>query len=251
MESSIRVEGLKLDFLLYRKRGMTFKEWFVGMFDGNARRARKSEVFSALRGINLEVRQGERLGIIGPNGAGKTTLVKCIAGIYEPTEGTVRVQGTITPLIEISAGFNPELSGRDNIYLHGAIRGLKRAEIRLREEEVVAFAEIGEFIDVPMKYYSAGMVSRLAFSVATTIDPQILILDEVFAAGDSAFVKKAKNRMRSIIDTAHILLFVSHAQDLVRDICNRTVWLDHGTIIEEGKPDEVLRCYESSVRRGV
>ena len=248
MESSIKIEELTLNFMLYRNRGMTFKEWFTGQFGGRSHVAQKSEMFSALRRINLEVSQGERLGIIGPNGAGKTTLLKCIAGIYEPTAGTVTVQGSVTPLIEISAGFNPELSGRDNIYLHGAIRGMTRAEIRLREEEIVDFADIDGFIDVPTKYYSSGMMSRLAFSVATSIYPEILILDEVFSAGDAGFVKKARARIHEIIDAAHIMLFASHSRANICDLCTRVIWLDHGKIVADGEPKEIVKNYENNIR---
>ena len=247
IESSIKINGLCLDFLLYRKRGITFKEWFVDMFNHKSHVNRKNEVFSALREIDLNVSHGERLGIVGSNGAGKTTLMKCIAGIYTPSAGTINVKGSITPLIDISAGFNPELTGRDNIYLHAAIRGMTRAEIGHQEDEIISFADIGEFIDVSMKYYSSGMVSRLAFSVATLINPEILILDEVFSAGDQEFVKKASNRIHEIIDVAHILLFVSHSKQLVCDLSTRVIWLDRGKIVADGAPKDVLEYYESSL----
>ncbi len=185
------------------------------------------------------------MGIVGRNGAGKSTLLKTICRIYEPSSGKVRVHGRIAPLLEIGAGFHPEFTVRENIYFNGTILGYSKEQLRAIEQEIIEFAELQEFIDTPVKYYSTGMYMRLAFSLATTVHPDILVLDELFAGGDAAFVKRGRERMYNMIDRASVMILVSHDQSLLRSLCERFIWLDHGKIVADGDVS-VLDQYNAS-----
>ncbi len=241
--SSVFIDNVSIKFRLYHNNAPSLKEQFAGVF---RRRAVPSHSdFLALDHCSLQINNGDRLGIIGSNGAGKSTLLKAICRIYEPSSGKITVSGRIAPLLEIGAGFHPEFTGRENIYLNGAILGFSKAELRAMEADVIAFAELEEFIDTPVKYYSSGMYLRLAFSLATAMHPDILVLDEMFAGGDASFVDKATTRMYQFIDRASIMIMVSHQESLVRELCNRVIWMDHGKIIDDGKPDEVMDRYLS------
>lgn len=241
--SSIEVNSVTVNFRIYHDRSPSLKDHISGFF----RRDRPSAYsdFKALDGVALAITAGQRVGIVGHNGAGKSTLLKTICRIYEPGQGSVKVDGVIAPLLEIGAGFHPEFTGRENIYLNGAILGLTRGQIREIENDIIEFAEIKEFIDTPVKYYSTGMYMRLAFSLATAIHPDILVLDEVFAGGDAGFVAKARARMFELIDKANIMIMVSHDAELVRGLCNRVIWLDHGRVVADGHPDAVVDQYLS------
>jgi len=239
--SNITIQDLSIKFRIYHDRSPSLKDYFASFF----KRGNKSSYadFWAVNNASLEIKSGERVGIIGHNGAGKSTLLKAICRIYKPSTGKVVVDGRIAPLLEIGAGFHPEFTGRENIYLNGAILGYTKEQLKIVEPEVIAFAELEEFIDTPVKYYSTGMYMRLAFSLATAIHPDILILDEIFAGGDVHFMEKAKSRMHEIIDKANIMVMVSHDSDLVRLLCNRIIWMDHGKIIADGTPEVVLKRY--------
>lgn len=239
--SSISIKNLTLNFRLYHDKGQSLKEFFAGIL--KRRGKEKYTEFCALKDINLEIAHGDRLGIIGHNGAGKSTLLKAICGIYYAEGGSVDVNGRIAPLLEIGAGFNPELSGRENIYLNGAILGYSRAKLKEIEPEIIEFTGLSEFIDTPVKYYSTGMYMRLAFAIATAVNPDILILDELFAGGDAEFIDKALARMHDFIDQSSIMVFVSHQPDLLRKLCNRVIWIDHGNIVADGEPNEVINRY--------
>ncbi len=199
--------------------------------------------FWGLKGIDLDLKEGDRLGIIGRNGAGKSTLLKVISRIYRPTEGSCGVSGRIAPLIEIGAGFNPELSGRENAYLNGSILGIPRREINERMNSIVRFSELEEFIDMPIKYYSTGMNLKLAFTLATEIPPDILILDELYAGGDAAFITKANVRLQRFVDSSKILILVAHNLEYVQQFCNRVIVLDHGKIVAQGDPKAMIEKY--------
>ena len=201
--------------------------------------------FWPLRTVSFTVDPGESLGIIGANGSGKSTLLKALCRVYESDIGSIIVDGRLAPLLEIGAGFHPEFTGRENIYLNGAILGIDKAILATIESEVIAFAELEEFIDTPVKYYSTGMYMRLAFSLATAMHPDILILDEIFAGGDAAFMKKATARMYEMIDKANIMILVSHDHNLVGSLCNRVLWLSHGELIGDGAPDVIIPRYLS------
>ena len=239
--SHIHVENLSIKFRLYHDRSPSLKEYFAGFFKRRNRPAFSD--FWAVNDFSVRIESGARVGIVGHNGAGKSTLLKALCRIYEPSSGRITVNGRIAPLLEIGAGFHPEFTGRENIYLNGAILGYTAKQLRALEPEVIAFAELEDFIDTPVKNYSTGMYMRLAFALATAMHPDILILDELFAGGDAAFVAKAKARMHALIDRASIMIMVSHDQELVRLLCNRVIWLDHGKIIADGPTDEILALY--------
>jgi ABC-type polysaccharide/polyol phosphate transport system ATPase subunit len=239
--SSIYVEDLSIKFRVYHDRSPSLKEKFANIFKKN-----KSSSFSdfwAIKNISLDIKAGDRVGIVGHNGAGKSTFLKALCRVYESSEGRITVSGRIAPLLEIGAGFHPEFTGRENLYLNGAILGYSKHQLKKIEPEIIAFAELEDFIDTPVKYYSTGMYMRLAFSLATAMNPDILLLDEIFAGGDAAFMAKAKARMYALIDNANIMIMVSHDHLLVKSLCNRVLWLDHGQLIADGSPDEVVERY--------
>jgi len=201
--------------------------------------------FWALKGVSLEINQGETLAIIGSNGAGKSTLLKILSRITKPTTGNLTVRGRMASLLEVGTGFHPEFTGRDNIYLNGAILGLKKAEIQTRFDQIVEFSELGEFIDVPVKRYSSGMYIRLAFSVAANLNPEIMILDEVLAVGDTAFQQKCINRVQEIIREGHAAIMVSHSMNAMRQMADKCLWLKNGEVRMFGNIDEVATEYEN------
>jgi lipopolysaccharide transport system ATP-binding protein len=201
------------------------------------------QTFWALKDVSFEVKQGEVLGIIGRNGAGKSTLLKILSRITSPTEGKVSLYGRVGSLLEVGTGFHPELTGRENIFLNGAILGMKREEIRRNFDEIVSFAEVDKFIDTPVKYYSSGMYVRLAFAVAAHLEPEILLVDEVLAVGDASFQKKCLNKMQDIGQGGRTVLFVSHNMGAIQTLCSRVLLFDGGTLIKEGSPSEVVSFY--------
>lgn len=239
--SKILATDLGIKFRLYHDQAPSLKQYFSGLLQ--RKKLGSYTEFNALRNLNFEIHKGERVGIIGHNGAGKSTLLKTLCGIYEPTIGNVNIEGRLAPLLEIGAGFHPEFTGRENIYLNGAILGHSNTELKQIEPEVVSFAELEDFIDTPVKYYSTGMYMRLAFSLATATKPEILILDEMFAGGDIGFIEKATARMQSMVHQADIMLLVSHDTNLIKTMCDRILWLDSGNLKMDGKPDEVIEHY--------
>ena len=224
----IKLQNVSLKFKLQREKIPSLKEFMIRIL------TRKVSYvdFYALKGINLKVKRGESVGIIGRNGAGKTTLLRIIAGIYKPTSGKVTVKGRIMPIIELGAGFDMELTGRENIFLNGLLLGMTRKEIEEKYDEIVEFSGLGEFINSPMRTYSSGMVLRLGFSIATAIDPDIILLDEVFAVGDEEFKEKCVRRMKEMMKKGATLLFVSHDMDAIKENCERVILLEEGEIKE-------------------
>ncbi len=209
----------------------------------------EKDVIWALKDVSLEVNEGEVLGIIGQNGAGKSTLLKILSRITEPTSGSARVHGRLSSLLEVGVGFHPELTGRENIFLNGAILGMRKGEIQQRFEEIVNFAEIGKFIDTPVKRYSSGMYVRLAFSVAAHLEPEILLVDEVLAVGDIAFQKKCLGKMEDVARRERTVLFVSHNMGAIQSLCRNAIWLDNGRIVEKGPATEVVAHYQNKQLR--
>ncbi|MCL4423285.1 MAG: ABC transporter ATP-binding protein [Actinobacteria bacterium] len=205
------------------------------------------EEFWALRDVSLEVFEGETVGIVGQNGSGKSTLLKCIAGILQPTKGEVRVRGQVAAMLDLGAGFQPELSGRDNVFLNGALLGLQRKEIERRFDEIVAFSELEQFIDNQVKFYSSGMYVRLGFAVAVSFEPDVLLVDEVLAVGDERFQAKCLERIKHLQDQGSTILFVSHAASVVRQICERAVVLESGKKVMEGTPGEAIRVFREQL----
>jgi len=221
------------------------KGWFINKFSKQNRTASSYRV-AALQGINLHIRQGERLGLIGLNGAGKSTLLKVMAGIYPPTEGSFKKNGRICPMFEFATGFEMTQSGWDNIRIRGLLLGMKQDEIEAKMHEIAEFSELGEFLDYPVRTYSSGMFIRLAFAVSTSINPEILLIDEVMGAGDIRFAEKAKRRMTDFMEQGKILVFASHSFDLLKNFCERTIWLEKGRIVENGPTAEVVDRYIKS-----
>jgi lipopolysaccharide transport system ATP-binding protein len=237
----IHVRGASVAFSARPHHHVTLKEYILkGLF----RRSINPEVvIHALSNINLTVGEGERVGVIGHNGAGKTTLLKMLAGIYPPTAGTCEVEGRICSLFDIALGFENEASGRENIVYRSYLQGETPAEVRAKSEEIVAFSELGEFLDLPVKSYSAGMRMRLAFAIATAAEPEVLLIDEVLAAGDHAFQIKAKARMREMMSASRLMVVVSHDLNTVRETCTRVLWMRHGAVVMEGEPGAVVEAY--------
>ena len=207
-------------------------------------------IVHAIKNMNLEIKEGERVSIIGHNGAGKSTFLKMISGIYPPTNGILNVSGKISSMFELSTGFEMESSGWDNIYLRGLMLGETPSSIKEKMKEIAEFSELGEFLDMPVKYYSSGMFVRLAFSVSTAIKPDILLLDEIVAAGDASFLKKAEKRMNEMIDVAKIMVLVTHSMKTAKDLTNRCLWFEKGKIVMDGKPKEVIKEYLKNVKEG-
>lgn len=228
----IVVDNVSLKFRQYHDGSHSTKEYFANLL--RRRTHRNYTEFLALKDVSFSVREGERIGIVGRNGAGKSTLLRTMSRIYQPSSGRVQVNGRIAPLLEVGAGFHPEFTGRENIYFNGTILGYTPQQLREIEPEVVGFAELEDFIDTPVKYYSTGMYMRLAFSLATTVHPDVLILDELFVGGDAAFIARGKERMNRLIDRSSVMVLVSHDQGLLRSLCDRFLWLDHGKVIADG-----------------
>jgi len=237
----IRVENVTQRFRVMHERPDSLRELFSKFF----RKTVSYHDLDAIKNVSLEVPRGQMLGLIGRNGSGKSTLLKMIAGVYKPTAGRISVQGKIAPLIELGAGFHHELTGRENILLNGLLMGYSREEMQKREQSIIDFAEIGEFIDAPIKQYSSGMHTRLAFAVATEVDPQVLILDEILAVGDAAFQQKCFARIQNFREAGKTILYVSHAMPTVIRFCDRAILLDHGSIVADGDPAEVAEIYRS------
>ncbi|MCG2711503.1 MAG: ABC transporter ATP-binding protein [Candidatus Omnitrophica bacterium] len=222
---------------------------FRSLFKKNGNDLLSKEEFWALKEVNFRVKQGEVLGIIGPNGAGKSTTLKLLSRIMNPNKGNISIRGRLSALIEITAGFHPELTGRENIYLNGTIMGMRKKEIDKKLDKIIDFSGITEFIDTPVKRYSSGMYSRLGFSVAAHMDPDVLLVDEVLAVGDMEFQTKCAQKMRELLASGTTIVLVSHNLSLVQSLCSRVIYLDHGTIQKEGDCEEVITFYKDEVRQ--
>lgn len=239
----VRLQNVTQRFRVIHERPDSMRELFTNFF----RQETRYHDFDAVSDLSLEVPEGQMLGIVGANGSGKSTLLKIISGVYQPTKGSVQVEGSLAPLIELGAGFHHELTGRENIFLNGLLMGYTREQMKEREQRIIDFAEIGDFIDVPIKQYSSGMNTRLAFSVATEVNPDILILDEVLAVGDMGFQMKCFERIRNFRRSGKTILFVSHAMPLVVEHCDRAILMEKGSIVADGDPGEVAALYASSL----
>lgn len=238
-ESIIRLEHVSVRYRLPEERIGTLKEYAIRMLQKRVR----YNSFLALQDVTVSVKKGEIFGFVGRNGAGKSTLLKVISRVLVPTEGRVWIQGRVSPLLELGAGFHPELTGRENVFLNGTLLGHSRREIEDHLEEITEFAELGAFIDAPLRTYSSGMVARLGFAVATTWKPEILILDEVLSVGDEAFQLKCQKRMEGFRTDQVTSLLVTHNMQTVETLCTRVAWLDHGIIKAVGEPDEIIKAY--------
>ena len=241
----IKVDNVSMRFNLGIEKNFSLKLFFINLFKTKKKKPKKEE-FWALKDVSFEVEKGEVIGFIGSNGAGKSTMLKVIAGVMKPTTGKVTVNGNICPMIELGAGFDMELTSRENIYLNGAVLGYSKDFIEQKFDEIVEFSELKEFLDVPVRNFSSGMTARLAFSIATVVDPEILIVDEILSVGDIAFQKKSEAKMKSMIGGGTTVLFVSHSLAQIEKICNRVVWLDHGKVVKIGDAKEICQEYYDS-----
>lgn len=240
-EPIIEVKDVSMRFNLAQERTDTLKEYFLKLAKGKL----MFDEFYALKNINVSIQRGEAVALIGVNGSGKSTLLKLIAGVLYPTTGSVTVRGSIAPLIELGAGFDPELTARENIYLNGAVLGYDRAFLDAHFQNIVDFAELHNFIDVPIKNFSSGMIARLGFSIATEVKADILVCDEILSVGDYMFQQKCQERIGKMLKDGITLLFVSHSAEQVKSLCTRAIWLDHGEIREDGPVDTVCDSYLS------
>lgn len=242
----IRMENVVQRYRVIRERPDSLREAFTKLFRGSS-----VQEFEALRGVSFEVEDGEVLGIIGRNGSGKSTALKLIAGVYKPSAGEVEVRGTVAALIELGAGFHHDLSGRENIVLNGLLLGLTRRQIAEREQKIIDFADLGDFIDSPVKQYSSGMFMRLAFAIAVEVDPDVLLVDEILSVGDAEFQEKCDQRMEEFHRQKKTIVVVSHDLQVVRRLCTRVILLDRGQVVEDGACERVLDRYAELVHQSV
>ncbi len=238
----VELDAVSLRFVNYADKHYSLKRAALDLVLRREGPPPRSE-FWALRDISLRIAKGDRIGVVGGNGAGKSTLLRMLARIYPPTLGRVAVNGAVAPLIEMGAGFNPELSGFDNILLNGAMLGFSRREMLARVDRIHEFTGLREFADMPLKYYSSGMYLRLAFAIATEVDPEILLIDESLGVGDAAFLERAQERLRGLLDRSNAVVLVSHQMESLRDLCTRGIWLKRGRLMADGPIDEIIERY--------
>ena len=237
----IKAENVSICYQMAYDQINSLKEYFVQLLKGKIR----YQEFWALKNVSFDVKRGEVLGIIGHNGAGKSTLLKVISGILRPTEGRVKLEAPVVPMLELGSGFDFDLTGRENIFLNGAILGYSEKFLHEKYDEIVEFSGLGQFIEVPLRNYSSGMVVRLAFSIATVVNPEILIVDEILAVGDADFQEKSKKRMLELMSGGTTVLFVSHSLEQIREMCDRVLWLEHGQVRMLGETKEVCDAYQA------
>lgn len=242
MDNIIVVDHVSMQFNMNKDRIDSLKEYMVKL----AKRELFYQEFWALKDVDLTVKRGEIFGLIGLNGAGKSTLLKVVAGVLKPTLGTVHVDGSIAPLIELGAGFDADLTARENIYMNGAVLGYSSSYMKAHYNEIMEFSELWEFADVPVKNFSSGMYARLGFSIATTVAPDILIIDEILGVGDYRFQRKCHTRIQQMIDRGTTVLMVSHSSDMIKKFCHRVAWMEHGRVIAVGDAREICSLYEGS-----
>ncbi len=241
--NAVEVENLTIRFNLASEQITSLKEYVIKL----AKRQLSFQEFFALKDVSFKVPQGDSVGLVGVNGSGKSTLLKAIAGIYPPHKGTVKVNGVVAPLIELGAGFDGQLTARENVFLNGSLFGYDRKFMESKFDEIIEFAELWDFVDVPVRNYSSGMAARLGFSAATIVKPDILICDEVLSVGDMRFQKKCEEKMAELMGNGTTLLFVSHSIDQVCKVCKHAIWLDHGVIRKKGEVNEVCEEYKKEV----
>lgn len=242
-QPAIQFDHVSKKFVIHRERPRSFQEVAVNLFRNN----RSREELWAVRDVSFSVARGEALGLIGPNGSGKSTILKLISRILEPTEGDIQVNGRLSALLELGAGFHPDLTGRENIYLNGSILGLSRREMDAHFEDIVRFSELARFIDMPVKHYSSGMVMRLGFAIAIHVEPEVLLIDEVLAVGDESFQMKCLDKISELRGRNITIIFVSHSLDAVRELCDRALWLESGEMRRLGPTQQVIDLYRDSV----
>lgn len=243
----IKLKDVSVRYTLLTEDRKTLKGRVLNLFNG----APPSAHFWALRNVGLQIQPGEIVGVVGRNGCGKSTLLRVISGVLDPTEGTVSVDGRLLPILELGAAFSPELTGRENVYLNCSILRIARAQVDEMIPQILAFSELGMFFDIPLKTYSSGMSARLAFSLSTQIQPEIVILDEILGVGDESFQKKSFFRIRKLIESGVIVVIVSHSSSMIEQLCNRVVYLSKGEVVADGTPRQVLSQYQRDLSSGL
>jgi ABC-2 type transport system ATP-binding protein len=243
---SIVTEDAWVDFPIFDARSRSLKKTVMGVVGGNIDSASKVPIIEALRGITLRLEHGARVGLVGHNGAGKSTLLRLLSGIYEPTRGVATIRGRVAPVFDLGVGMVPEISGYENIIIRGLFLGMTRKQMEQRVDDIAEFTELGDFLGMPLRTYSTGMRVRLALGVVTSIDPEILLLDEGIGAVDAAFLEKSKKRLAELVERSGLLVFASHSDEFLRELCNSAIWLEHGQIKKQGELEEVLRAYKGT-----
>lgn len=246
--ASIEFVDVCVDFPIYNSNGRSLKKHLLQVATGGQLGADKQGrvVVRALEGLNFTIRDGDRVGLLGHNGAGKSTLLRLLSGVYEPSSGVANIQGDIGSLIDISLGIDPEATGRENVYLRGGLLGMSKSLIESQIEDIIAFSELGDFIDMPLRTYSTGMHLRLAFAVSTIVRPEILLMDEWLSVGDEGFKHKAGERLNNMVQATNILVIASHSRELIESTCNRVLWLEHGRIRMDGEARAITAAYFGS-----
>jgi ABC-2 type transport system ATP-binding protein len=243
-EVSITATDACVDFPIFDAKSRSLKKTVLGVVGGNIAGDAKVPIIEALRGITLHLGHGARVGLVGHNGAGKSTLLRLFSGIYEPTRGTAEIRGRVAPVFDLGVGMDPEVSGLENIIVRGLFLGMTRKQMDERVDDIAEFTELGDFLRMPLRTYSTGMRVRLALGVVTSIDPEILLLDEGIGAVDAAFLEKSKKRLRELVDRAGLLVFASHSDEFLRELCDTAIWMEHGRVRQQGELEEVLRAYK-------
>ncbi len=238
----IKIENVSMKFNLEIEKDFSMKQAFVNLFT-KKKKKKKNEDFWALKDVSFNIGKGEVVGLIGSNGAGKSTLLKVVSGVMKPTKGKVKVKGVISPMIELGAGFDGNLTARENIYLNGAILGYSKEFLDDKFDEIVEFSELKDFLDVPVKNFSSGMTAKLAFSIATIVNPEILIVDEILSVGDIKFQEKSKKKMLEMIKGGTTVLYVSHSLQSIKELCTKVVWLEHGKVVKMGDTNKICDAY--------
>lgn len=238
----IEIKDVSMKFNLGIEKNFSIKQAFVNFFSFKHKK-KKKEYFWALNDISFSVKKGEVVGLIGSNGAGKSTLLKVVSGVMKPTKGSIKVNGAISPMIELGAGFDMELTARENIFLNGAILGYSKSFIESKFDDIVEFSELKDFLDVPVKNFSSGMTAKLAFSIATVVDPEVLIVDEILSVGDIKFQEKSKKKMLDMIKGGTTVLYVSHSLESIKQLCDKVVWIEHGKMIKMGEAKKICAEY--------
>jgi ABC-2 type transport system ATP-binding protein len=243
---SITTKDACVDFPIFDAKSRSLKKTVMGMVGGNIDSGAKVPIIEALRDISLQLDHGARVGLVGHNGAGKSTLLRLLAGIYEPTRGVAEIHGRVAPVFDLGVGMDPEISGYENIMIRGLFLGMTRKQMEERVDDIADFTELGDFLGMPLRTYSTGMRVRLALGVVTSIDPEILLLDEGIGAVDAAFLDKSKKRLSELVERSGLLVFASHSDEFLRDLCDTAIWMEHGRVRQQGDLDDVLAAYKGN-----
>jgi len=242
----ISTENACVDFPIFDAKSRSLKKTVLGVVGGNIASESRVPIIEALKEVTLTFTEGDRVGLVGHNGAGKSTLLRLLSGIYEPTRGTAEIRGRVAPVFDLGVGMDPEISGYENILIRGLFLGMTRRQMQARVDDIAEFTELGDFLSLPLRTYSTGMRIRLALGVVTSIDPEILLLDEGIGAVDAAFLERARDRLADLVKRSGLLVFASHSEDFLRQLCDSAIWLEHGCVHAQGPLDDVLRQYAGS-----